>query len=144
MGVKISIDLQRPVEEVFDFAANAANLPLYDKNIREVKKITEGPIGVGTTFHLIASQFGFHTIVVQEFTVYEPSHHFAFLVNSGPFPVETHYTLESHANGTRVSGEREPQPRGIWKWLIPLISIPARQKFAAELNSLKNYLEANS
>lgn len=144
MGVKICIDIQRPVEEVFAFASNVANLPLYDKGIREVKKITESPIDAGTTFHLIASQFGIRMIVVLVVTAYEPSHHFVFRVNSGPFPVETHYSLVSHGSSTQMSGEREPQTRGIWKWLIPLISIPARQKFEAELNSLKNYLETHS
>lgn len=144
MGVKICIDIQRPVEEVFAFASNVANLPLYEKGIREVKKITEGPIGDGTTFHLITNQIGIRMTGVLVLIAYEPSHHFAFRVNSGPFPVETRYTLASLKSGTQVIGEREPQTRGIWKWLIPLISIPARQKFEAELNSLKNYLEIRS
>jgi hypothetical protein len=129
------------VEEVFAFASNIANFPLYDKGVREVKKTTEGPIGVGTKYHF---QFGIRMGVFQVFTAHEPNGHFAFRVNSGLFPVETHYTFASLGNGTQLCGGREPQPRGIWIWLIPLISIPARQKFEAELNSLKNYLETHS
>jgi hypothetical protein len=143
VGVKISIDIQRPVEDVFAFASNSSNLPLYDEYITEVEKISEGPIGMGTKFHLNSNQFGLRSIVVQEFIVYKPSRYFAFRIDSGPFPVETHYALESHANGTLVIGEREPQPQGIWNWLIPLISIPAKKKFETELNNLKYYLESH-
>jgi len=142
--LEICIEIQRPVEEVFAFASNVANLPLYDKGIRDVKKITEGPIDAGTTFHLIASQFGIRMIVVLVFTAYEPSHHFVFRVNSGPFPVETHYSLVSHGSGTQMRCERELQPSGIWRWLIPLMSIPAGKKFERELNSLKKYVEQDS
>ena len=143
MGVKNCVEIQRPVEGVFFFASNATNLPLYDKSIREVKKIADGPIDIGTKFNLIASQFGMRLDVVQTITAFEPSHHFAYRVDTGPFPIETHFTLESLANGTLLCGEREPQPGGFWKLLVPLISIPARKKFEAELNELKDYLDAN-
>ena len=42
------IDIGRPVEEVFDFAADERNEPRYNPKIHQVEKVTEGPIGVGT------------------------------------------------------------------------------------------------
>ena len=143
MGVKICVDIQRPVEDVFAFASNSSNLPLYDKYILEAKKVTDGPLGVGTIFHLNTNQFGLRMIIIQEFIVYEPSRYFAFRVDSRKFPVESHYVLESHANSTLVTGEREPEPRGIWKLLIPLVSITAKKKFETEIYNLKHYLESH-
>ena len=143
LSINIEIDVSRSVEEVFEFASNIVNLPLYDKGISEVEKITEGPIGVGSTFHLSASQFGIRMIAVLLFTTYEPPLNFAFRVNAGPFPVETHYALSNVGSRTQVTGMREPQARGMWKLLMPIISIPARRKFQVELNNLKNFLETH-
>ena len=143
MGVRIQIDIQRTIGDVFAFTSDVANLPLHDKGILEVKKITDGPIGVGTTFNLITRYLGIHLTAVLVFTVYEPNGRFSFKVISEPFPVETHYIFTSLDSGTRVRIEREPQPRGVWKWLIPLVKIPARQKLYIELNGLKDYLETH-
>ena len=78
-----------------------------------------------------------------EITGYKPTQYFSFRVNSGPFPVEIHYTSASRGNTTEVIGRREPQPNGIWKVLTPIFSIPARRKFEGELHNLKGYLESN-
>jgi ligand-binding SRPBCC domain-containing protein len=136
MAVRIQIDIQRPTRDVFAFASDVANLPFYDKGILEVKKITDGPIGAGTTFNLLTRQLGILLTVVLVFTAYEPNRQFSYKVISGPFPVETHYNLTGLNSGTRVSVEREPQARDLWKWLIPLVTIPARQKLYVELNGL--------
>lgn len=144
MSIQVSIDIQRHLETVFAVASDVTNLPRYDKTIREAKKITEGHIGIGTTYHLIARPFGVRMVVVLVFTEYEPKSHFAFRVISEPFPVETHYTFSNLGNGTRVSGKREPQPHGFWKRLTPWLTSPARKKFETELNGLKTYLEAQS
>jgi ligand-binding SRPBCC domain-containing protein len=144
MAVKICLDIQRPVEEVFAFMANPAYLPFYDNSFLEVKQISGESIDEGAKFQLTGSQFGIRMTVILEITAYDPDNHYALMVHSGPFPVKTHYTLVSLGNATQVNGKREPIPNGIWQWLTPLMSIPARSKFKAELKSLKNYLEQGS
>lgn len=144
MGITAGVDIQCPLETVFAFASDVSNLPLYDQGIHEAKKMTEGLLGVGTIYQLIARPFGIRMVVVLEFTAYEPNIQFAFKVISEPFPVETHYTFTNLGHGTQVRGVREPQPGGFWKWMTPLITSPARKKFETELNRLKAYLEAHS
>jgi hypothetical protein len=143
MGVRIQINIQRPIGDVFAFASDVANLPLHDKGILEIKKITDGPIGVGTTFNLTTRQLGMRLNVVLMFTSYEPNRHFSYKVISGPFPVITHYTLTDLENGSQLTAERVPQPHGLWKLMLPLATIPARQKLFAELKNLKDYLETH-
>lgn len=45
-----SIDIDRPVEEVFDFVADQTNEPLYDPQMISSTRTTDGPLGVGTPF----------------------------------------------------------------------------------------------
>jgi hypothetical protein len=141
MEISISLDIQRPIEDAFAFASDVTNLPLYEKSILEVTKISNGSSGSGTKFQLLARQLGLRMKVVLVFTSNEPNRQFSYQVISGPFPVETHISFANHENGTRLTGKRVPKPRGLWKLLLPLAAMPARQKFYSELYSMKDYLE---
>jgi len=44
------IVINRPVDEVFDFVADARNEPLYNPRMLRAEKLTPGPIGLGTRF----------------------------------------------------------------------------------------------
>jgi hypothetical protein len=43
------IDIRRPVDEVFDFVADATNEPLYNPLLLRAEKTTDGPIGIGAS-----------------------------------------------------------------------------------------------
>jgi hypothetical protein len=49
--VQGEIVIDRPPEEVFDFVADEENEPQYNPQMRLARKMTEGPIGVGTSFY---------------------------------------------------------------------------------------------
>ena len=44
------VDVARPIEEVFDYIADATNEPKWNPWGKWVKKVSEGPIGRGTIF----------------------------------------------------------------------------------------------
>jgi uncharacterized protein YndB with AHSA1/START domain len=48
--VQGEIVIDRRPEDVFDFVADEENEPQYSPQMRLAKKLTEGPIGVGTSF----------------------------------------------------------------------------------------------
>jgi hypothetical protein len=48
--VRGSIDIDRPVDEVFDVVAEETNEPLYNPAMTAARRIDDGPIGVGTRF----------------------------------------------------------------------------------------------
>jgi hypothetical protein len=48
--VQGEIVIDRRPEDVFDFVADEENEPRYNPQMRLAKKLTDGPIGVGTTF----------------------------------------------------------------------------------------------
>ena len=43
-----SISINRPRSEVFVFAIDPENIPLYSSNLIEYEQVTEGPVGKGT------------------------------------------------------------------------------------------------
>ncbi len=48
-----TIQIDRPVTEVFAFLADLENLPTWNYYILEVRKISSGPVGVGTMYQQV-------------------------------------------------------------------------------------------
>jgi uncharacterized protein YndB with AHSA1/START domain len=48
-----TIQIKRPQNEVFRFLSDLENLPKWNYFVTQVKKVSKGPIGIGTTYHQI-------------------------------------------------------------------------------------------
>ena len=48
-----TIRIDRPVEEVFAFLSDFENIPKWNYYVLEVRQLSEGSIGVGTTYHQV-------------------------------------------------------------------------------------------
>ena len=141
---EIKIVINRPIEEVFAFVSNSENLPRWRSTSLEVKKTSEGPLGVGGTFRgrftFLGRQFDGNV----EVTAHEPNRVYASKMAEGPFPLETGYTLEPVENGTHVTFVAEGEPGGFFKLAEPLVVSMARRVYTTDLQNLKEMLEAQA
>lgn len=48
-----TIQIQRPVGEVFAFLSDLENLPKWNYFVLQVEKVSDGPVGIGATYHQI-------------------------------------------------------------------------------------------
>ena len=53
-----SVEIDRPVEEVFDFLAAGVNDPKFSPRVLEIEQTTDGPPGVGTVFESTVKDAG--------------------------------------------------------------------------------------
>jgi uncharacterized protein YndB with AHSA1/START domain len=72
--VRGSLDIARPVEVVFDAAADQRIEPSYNPTMTASTKVTEGPIGVGTRFEAIVLTRGTAQPVTIEYTRFGRPH----------------------------------------------------------------------
>jgi len=142
--IEIKLVIDRPVEEVFAFVSNSENLPRWRSSSLEVKKTSEGPFGVGSTFKsrftFLGRQFDSEVVV----TAHEPNRVYMSKMAEGPFPLETRYLLEAVGNGTHVTFVAEGEPGGFFKLAEPLVVSMAKRAFTTDLQNLKEMLEAQA
>jgi uncharacterized membrane protein len=139
--VEISVVVNRPIQMVFAFVTNVENDPLWTEEVVEAKKITEGPIGVGTTFSDVVEIFGRRLENTLEITAYEPNRTATFKSISGPVPYEGIYTFENSNGGTQVTISIEAEPGGFFKLAKPLIGPRLEKQWQTNFANLKNLLE---
>jgi Polyketide cyclase / dehydrase and lipid transport len=63
--------IERPIDEVFAFLADGTNDPKFSPRVQEIRKTTDGPIGVGTVFESKVKDAGMTTSRKFELTTFE-------------------------------------------------------------------------
>lgn len=92
--------VDRPLGEVFGFVSDFRNVPKWNYYVRSVTKTSDGPLGVGSTFHQVRKTDE------QEFRIvtYEPNCQVTIQTIPPSTPeFEMRFTFEAKGNGTRIT-----------------------------------------
>jgi uncharacterized membrane protein len=144
--IEVSTVINRPVEEVFAVLSNEENRPKWSSTTIEVKKTSEGPIGVGTTWRAVDRIFGRRMERDSVYTAYELHRKLTQKSTSGPVPFEVQSIYEpvDGGRGTRVIIIAEAQPSGLFKLAGSFLMMIRKRQFARDLANLKAMIEAHT
>jgi ligand-binding SRPBCC domain-containing protein len=145
MHVEESVEFNRPPQEVFDYVANRENLPEWSSPILEVKKHTQGPLVVeeGGRYTTVAKLLGRRFETPFEVSVHDPPRRHTDTSRGGPFPQEyTHIFEEVEGGGTRLTEVTDGEPGGFFRLAGALLEMAGRRQMRADLDTLKDLLEA--
>ena len=92
-----TIQIKRPLNEVFRFLSDLENLPRWNYFVTRVRKVSEGPIGIGTIYHQVRKTDE-QTLQIVEL---EPQHKLRVKTISKLFPrLEMELEFEASEGGT--------------------------------------------
>jgi uncharacterized protein YndB with AHSA1/START domain len=135
-----TVMIARPIEDVFGFLSDLENIPRWNYAIIETRKVSEGPVGVGTTYRQVRSVPS-RSEERLEITTYDPPRQLEIRGQLGPFASRLVYALEAIPAGTRVANTVELELRGPGR-LLGRVAVPrVREAVAANLGRLKELLE---
>ena len=137
-----SIIIQRPIEEVFAFVSDLQNATQWQSGVLEVRRVTEGPLGIGTQFAFVRKFMGRKMEAISEFVAYEPNSKVVFKNNSGPMDFENSYLFEATDECTRLTSILEMQPKGFISLAEPLIDAGLKREMETAFGDLKDLLES--
>jgi uncharacterized membrane protein len=144
MRVEESVEINRPLQEVFDYAADPENLPEWSGLVLEVRKETQGTLmEEGARYTTVAKFLGRSFETPYEVSVHDPPRRHTDKSLGGPFPQEYTHTFEEMEGGrTRFTQVSEGEPGGFFRLAGPLLERAGRRQFRADLETLKDLLEA--
>ena len=143
MKQQASVEIDRPIDEVFEYTNN--HVAEWSITVVEDEVIEEKPEGVGTTFRCVTEDHGkkmeFQGIV----TRHEPPNASAIHLTGQHFDIEAEYLFEDLGGRTRVTQRSAVSPKGfftvlffLFGWMMKKSACKAQEN---ELNSLKRLLE---
>ncbi len=138
-----SVEINRPVEEVFSYVSTVESQPEWATPPIEVRKDTPGPPKEGDAFTAVAKFLGRRFETPYRITSIEPNRQFSYHATGGPIP-DQRWTLacEEVSGGTRLTLVVEGEPGGFFRLAEPLLERAVKRQFRADLGTLKDMLEA--
>jgi len=138
-----TIHISRTPEDVFAYLAAFENVPEWNYAIVETRKVSPGPVAVGTTYVQIRSV---PSRSQEEFRVteFEPDARIAIHGGLGPFEGTLTYNLEPTEEGTHLTNEADLQGSGIMRLAGSLAEGRVREAVATNLQKLKSILESGT
>ncbi len=101
---EVTIHINRPVEQVFGFLADAKNLRTWQSNLVENEQLTKGPMSVGTRFREVRRMGPRQSEIQLEITDFERNIRFATKTFTQP-QVTVAYTFEPENGGTKLTNK---------------------------------------
>ncbi|MEK0153580.1 SRPBCC family protein [Arthrobacter oryzae] len=143
VDVVTEIEIRRPPEAVYAYAANPDNAPAWYSNIQAVSWETDPPLAVGSKVAFRAEFLGRTLEYVYEFTELDHGRKLVMRTAQGPFPMQTTYTWADAGGGsTRMTLRNTGTPAG-FSAVAGLVMTPMmRRAMRKDLAKLKSVLEA--
>jgi uncharacterized membrane protein len=141
--VGLTVQVDRPVEEVFAYLTDPERLAEWQTNIVSVTKETAGSVGPGTRFREVRrGPFGRRVESVVEVSAYEENRRFDLRIVSGPLPIDGRNRFAPAGRGTRLHFVAEGELRGPLRLARPILARLVLRQFQADYARLVEALES--
>jgi uncharacterized protein YndB with AHSA1/START domain len=135
-----TITIDRPPAAVFAYLADLENLPRWNCAISETRKITAGPVRVGSRYRQ-SRTIPVHSEESLEVVEFEPDRRLVIRGTLSSLPWQIGYTLSPNGNATTVTNTVELQPPHTLSLVAPRAAHRIKSAVAANLDELKRTLE---
>ncbi len=142
VDVSVEVVINKPIGKVAAFAINPDNATSWYVNIKSSRKLTEGPISVGSEIAFVAHFLGRKLEYTYEVVTLEYNKKFVMKTAQGPFPMETSYLFEEiEENKTKMILRNTGDPKGFSKVFAPLMRKMMKKANQNDLKLIKSILE---
>jgi carbon monoxide dehydrogenase subunit G len=134
----------RPVEEVFAVVQDVTRTPLWNPGLLEVRRTSDGPLGVGATMIYMGTFLGRRYESPVACTGFAENKQLATATTGGPFYLEVDQTVEPAGAGTKLTIHCRGESRGFFKLAEPLVIRLTKRQVETAGDNLKALLEENA
>ena len=139
-----SIEIKRPVNEVFAYTTEAGSWPKWQSFIPEAARTSQGPVDVGTTFKGISHMMGRNMRWTAITTRYEPNRNWAKNITCGNLAIDERITCTPVEGGTNFTIVYNMKAGGFLRLLSILLARSMRRETKKSLGNLKRLLETHT
>lgn len=138
--VEHEIVIGGPVEKVFAFVVDPANVPAWQPAVLEMRAV--GPIGVGQRVTQTRRLLGRRIALVVEVCEFVPNERFGLRIASGPAPGVLRASFSPTPGGTRLRLVAELPGGGLRRFANPVLAEAARAELVANCDRLRTMFGA--
>ena len=143
MHVENSVEIDRPLHEVFNYVSDVGNYPEWMAHVLDVRKDTPGPPTQSDRFVVAIKSVGRRFETPYQRTSYAAERSYTDEAVGGPVPNQRwHSAFYELLGATRFTRGVDVEPSGLLKLLGPLQKWAAERQLKKDLQTLKDVVEA--
>ncbi|MBK8470626.1 MAG: SRPBCC family protein [Actinomycetales bacterium] len=142
-GFQFGEHIARVPHEVFEVISDPRTAIGFLDNISASTKLTEGPIGVGSTFRETRLVSGKESSADLRIIAYEPDTRVGVSTAAEGITVTYQYRLSPEGDGTRLDWTCELEASGLRRMMLPIVAAIMKKEDGDHLQRLKAYLETS-
>jgi hypothetical protein len=143
----VSVFINRPQKDVFDFLSDPANLSKWNSNFASAEWTSSNAPGLGSTYKVLAKMSGGKDQGLFEITQWDPPQSYSYKsISRLPFPIESiesAVTLAPKEKGTQITLESQFGLVGILKFAEGMFSKLATKGDGDNFDTAERLLETN-
>jgi uncharacterized protein YndB with AHSA1/START domain len=143
----VSVFINRPQQDVFDFLSDPANLSKWNSNFASAEWTSSNAPGLGSTYKVLAKMSGGKDQGLFEITQWDPPQSYSYKsISRLPFPIESiesAVTLAPKEKGTQITLESQFGLVGILKFAEGMFSKLATKGDGDNFDTAERLLETN-
>lgn len=134
-----SVRIERPAEQVWDYFTDVANDPEWNPSAIKARKTSEGPLGVGSTFHVVRKMSGPMKL---EYTEYSRPLRWTLRGVGRGMSFTYSADLSPSAGATELTSNMNLEPKGALRLLTPILRSVTAKQLSQTHAALKRRLES--
>jgi uncharacterized protein YndB with AHSA1/START domain len=143
MKLQNSVEIDRPIDRVFEYVANPDKRTQWDSDLVETRRTSEGDLGVGSTsedvYEMGGRRMAFKTSIIE----WSPPTTLHWRGEADAMTAEGHWTFEETDAGTRVNLAMEMNTSNpIFKMMAPLMRGKMQKQMVETSQKMKQAAEA--
>lgn len=136
------LPIARPPAEVFAFVSDMTNAPRWQSGLREVRRLTPGPLRVGTEHDFVRRFAGREVASRNRFVAFDPDRFVAFEFPQGWVTGRGSYLVEPDGHGgCLLTAHVDLEFKGAMRLAQPLLARVLRRDVQRDDEALKAALE---
>lgn len=145
LEVTSSVEIDRPADEVFSFLADWTNNPAWQQGQVSCVTTSEGPIGVGSTYHQVATMMGRTIESDFEVVAHEPGRMIRITTTGGSFPITVERRVEPRGpSACTASAHVSGDPSRFFALATPLLRRMVERSVRGDYERLRQLLESGA
>lgn len=136
-----SVRIERPAEVVWDYFTDVANDPDWNPSAIKARKTSAGPLGVGSTFHVVRKLSGPMKL---EYTEYSRPLRWSLRGVGRGMSFTYSADLSPSGSATELTSTMNLEPKGLLSVLSPVLRSVTAKQLSQVHAALKRKLEART
>lgn len=136
-----TLEVARPLDDVFAFVGDFANTKDWDPGVEDARKVTDGPIRVGTRYEVDVVFNGRKLPMTYDVEVWEPPHRVVLRGDGKTIRAVDDIRFEATAGGTLIRYSADLRLKGLLSLLEPLMKKRFAHTGEAAMDGMRQALE---